>query len=473
MKQNNFITKTLKIDGMTCINCENKIEKTLKKINGIISAKVNYSKGIAIVTFDASVIHLSKIEQAIEILDYIVVKPGQEKRNGSNGLQVVGAIVILLAIYMIISRFGGFNIFNSFPEAKAGMGYGILFVIGLLTSIHCVAMCGGINLSQCAPFQKTDQDRGNKISNLRPSIQYNTGRVISYTIIGGIVGALGSVISFSGAAKGIVAIVAGTFMIIMGLNMLNIFPWLRRFNPRMPKIFAIKINEQKSSNRPLYVGLLNGLMPCGPLQAMQLYALSTGDPIKGALSMLLFSLGTVPLMFGLGALSTILRKKFASRMMTVSAGLVVILGLFMFSNGMALSGFAVPFTSNALTNPDSSRGAAAEMVDGIQVVTTTLASGRYEPIKVQAGIPVQWNIQAESKSINGCNNRIIIPEYNIEKPLEPGDNIIEFTPKESGTVAYSCWMGMIRSTISVYDNLNDQSQVLPEGDASQLPNCCR
>ena len=471
MKQSNFITRTLKIDGMTCISCENRLERVLKGANGVISAKVNYSKGIAIVTFDASVIRLSDIEKMIEELDYKVIKPEQEI-NQTNGLQAVGAIVILLAVYMIISRFGGFTFFNSFPEAKEGMGYGLLFVIGLLTSIHCVAMCGGINLSQCTSYQRAELS-GNKLPNFRPSIQYNLGRVVSYTVIGGIVGALGSVISFSGTAKGFVAIAAGVFMVIMGLNMLNLFPWLRKFNPRMPKLFAVKINEQKKSNRPLYVGLLNGLMPCGPLQAMQLYALSTGDPFKGAMSMLLFSLGTVPLMFGLGAVSSILTQKFTHKMMTVSAGLVVTLGIFMFSNGMALSGFAMPFTSNALTNYDSPEyGAAAEIIDGVQIVTTTLSSGEYEPIKVQAGIPVQWNIQAEPGSINGCNNRIIIPEYNIEKKLEPGDNVIEFTPDESGTIPYSCWMGMIRSQISVYDNLDDQSQVLPEADATQLTSCC-
>jgi hypothetical protein len=242
----------------------------------------------------------------------------------------------------------------------------------------------------------------------------------------------------------------------------------------MPKIFADKINEQKNGRRPLYVGLLNGLMPCGPLQAMQLYALSTGDPVKGALSMLLFSLGTVPLMFGLGAFSTFLTKKFTSRMMTVSAALVILLGASMFSSGMALSGFALPFASNALTNTASASagGAAAEVIDGIQIVTTTLSPGAYEPIRVQAGIPVQWNIQAEAGAINGCNNKIIIPEYGIEKKLEPGDNIIEFTPEESGIVPFSCWMGMIRSQISVYDSLDDQSQILPAGDAAQLPSCC-
>lgn len=474
----NFITKTLIIQGMTCVNCENRIERALKNKTGVVSINANYSKGIAIITFNAEIISLKEIENIIENLDYEIIKSEEKgidkgpSGTFNNTSQIVGILVIIMALYMIINRFGGFNFFNSFPEAKQGMGYGVLFFIGLLTSIHCVAMCGGINLSQCTKFQSVSS-KGSKISNLKPSILYNLGRVVSYTIIGGIVGALGSVVSFSGAGKGIVAIIAGVFMVIMGLNMLNIFPWLRKFNVRMPKIFATRIYEQKKSNRPLYVGLLNGLMPCGPLQAMQLYALSTGDPIKGALSMLLFSLGTVPLMFGLGALSSILTKKFASKMMTVSAILVVVLGVFMFQNGMALSGYALPLGQSPFSaSEESAKGATAEIIDGKQVVTTTLSSGGYEPINVQAGIPVQWNIQAEANSINGCNNKIIIPEYNIEKKLEPGDNIIEFTPTESGTVPFSCWMGMIRSQISVYDNLDNQSQPLPAGDDSALPSCC-
>ena len=182
-----LITKTLKIDGMTCVNCQNKIERELKNTKGIVGAKVNYSKGIAIVTFDASVIHLAGIEKVIEKLDYQVIKQGQLSNNitnnKSNNLQIVGVVFIILALYMIISRFGGFSIFNSFPEAKEGMGYGVLFVIGLLTSIHCVAMCGGINLSQCVPNQLTNLEKGSKISKLRPSLLYYTAnnRVRNYS----------------------------------------------------------------------------------------------------------------------------------------------------------------------------------------------------------------------------------------------------------------------------------------------------
>lgn len=441
----------LKIDGMTCVNCENRIERKLQSTKGIIKVKVRYSSGTADITYDEKIIRIEKIITIIERLGYKAVEE-TEKNKSADSSKVLGVCVILLALYMIMKRLGALDVFNAFPEAREGMGYGMLFVIGLLTSLHCVAMCGGINLSQTVSRNAQMSKSGTAV--LLPSVLYNSGRVISYTVIGGIVGAVGSVVSFSGTMKGVVQLAAGVFMIIVGLNMLNLFPGLRRLTPRMPKVFAKKINQQKSGKSPFIVGLLNGLMPCGPLQAMQLYALSTGSPVKGALSMLLFSLGTVPLMFGLGALSTFLSRKFTAKMMTVSAVLVVVLGISMFSSGMSLSGISL---SNIIGEAGS--GARneniAKVTDNVQVVTTKLSSGSYEPITVQKGIPVRWIIKAEKKDINGCNNEIIIPEFNIDKKLMAGDNIIEFTPTESGTFPYSCWMGMIRSRITVVDDIEN------------------
>mgnify|MGYP000925820023 CR=1 FL=1 len=443
--------KTLYIDGMTCTGCENRIEKKLRAEPGVRSTKASYSNGTVAVAFDPGMIGLDKITELIEQLDYKVKSTSQNAGQKTKYAKILGVALVLFALYMLINRFGGLNIFNAFPEAEEGMSYGMLFVIGLLTSVHCVAMCGGINLSQCVPQRPAQQTEGGKFSALTPSILYNLGRVISYTVIGGIVGAIGSVISFSGAAKGIVQLAAGVFMVIMGLNMLNIFPWLRKLNPRMPKIFARKINSQKRSNSPLYVGLLNGLMPCGPLQAMQLYALSTGNFFSGALSMFLFSLGTVPLMFSLGALSSILSRKFTARMMRFSAVLVVGLGVSMFSSGMSLSGFSVSAPVPAV----SASGNIAQIQNDVQIVTSRVLPGQYQPITVQKGIPVRWTLQADEGSINGCNNRILIPEYGLEKRLEPGENVVEFTPEESGSIPFSCWMGMIRSRIIVVDDLND------------------
>jgi plastocyanin domain-containing protein len=91
----------------------------------------------------------------------------------------------------------------------------------------------------------------------------------------------------------------------------------------------------------------------------------------------------------------------------------------------------------------------AQMRDGKQLVSSTLASGRYPDITVQAGTPVEWVINAPKGSINGCNNRMLIQAYGIEHAFEEGENVLAFMPQQAGTVRYTCWMGMIRGNIIV------------------------
>jgi uncharacterized protein len=298
---------------------------------------------------------------------------------------------------------------------------------------------------------------------------------------------LGLIIIPSGRFKGIVQLVAGVFMVIMGINMLGLFPSLRRIIPQMPEklqkgldsIFAKKSDEQKIGRSPLIVGFLNGFMPCGPLQAMQVYALSTGSPIKGGISMFLFCAGTIPLMFALGAASSALSgakgRAFSHRVMQIGAILVAALGLVMFSSGLSLSSFNSPTISDARkansenvnprtvqdrqqtpsapnttnTSPSEPKPFVPVMEDGMQIVKSTLRSNRYPAITVQQGIPVRWIINAPPGSITGCNYAAIFYEYGIEYVFQPGENIIEFTPTKAGRFRYSCWMGMIVSTITV------------------------
>lgn len=449
-----LVCKVLQVEGMTCTSCEMRIEKTLKKMEGVVEVKAMFSSSNVYVTYDVNVTGLDRIIEVVEKLDYKVKnKPGnqelskkKEKSENEDKLtinQLLGVVIILFALYIIIKNAIGFNFI---PQVNQNMGFGILFVVGLLTSLHCIAMCGGINLSQCISY-KFEGVESSKFSKMMPSLMYNGGRVVSYTIIGGIVGALGSLMSFSGTAKGIVAILSGVFMVIMGLNMLNIFPWLKKLNPRMPKIFGNKVHNNNGKHGPFYVGLINGLMPCGPLQAMQIYALGTGSFLAGAASMFFFSIGTMPLMFGFGAVSSIISRKFTNRMMKVSAILVIILGVVMTSRGLSLSGVNVALAA-------SESGSIATIEGGIQVVTTTLQSRSYTPIVVQRGIPVKWTIKADASNLNGCNNPVTIPKYNLQKKLVPGENIIEFMPEEEGNITYTCWMGMISSNIKVVDDIN-------------------
>ena len=502
-----LIRKIIKINGMTCSGCELRIENALKKTEGIISVKVKFSEASASVTFDANIISLDQIVVIIEKLDYkVVIAPEKGKENGKTGYalgtkefkrlganegkktkikapsvsddkitvnQFIGIGIILFAAYVVIKNTIGFNFL---PNITQNMGYGLLFVVGLLTSLHCIAMCGGINLSQCvnknADLKIENPSITNKFRALKPSLLYNSGRVVSYTIIGGIVGGIGSAITFSGSARGVVAILSGLFMLLMGLNMLNIFPWLKKFNPRMPKFFGNKIYNSSGKSGSFYVGLLNGLMPCGPLQAMQIYALGTGSILAGASSMFFFSLGTVPLMFGFGALSSLISGRFTKQMIKVSAVLVMALGIIMLNRGLGLSGINFAYAQD--TSP--SQSSISELQTDNQLVTTTLGANSFPPLIVQKGVPVVWDMKVDQAILNGCNGTLIIPKYNIQVTLKPGDNIIKFTPNESGDIPFTCGMGMIRSNIKVVDDITQISASdLKASDAQSVGggmSCC-
>lgn len=444
--QNSIEQQIIKIDGITCAACERKIEKAIKNLDGILSADVDYASATADVSYFSPKVDLNDIYDAIRNAEYeVIFDDTYEKESSHMTTLFIG--IILAGLYIIINNTVGFNFF---PQVTSSMGFGMLFIAGLFTSVHCIAMCGGISLSQCAGCGGCESK--NIYLRLKPNYLYNSGRVTSYTFLGGLAGALGSVFSVSLKGKAFISLVAGLFMIVMGINMLGINSVLRKIMPRLPKALTDKIDSTKNHKGSFIVGLLNGFMPCGPLQAMQLYALGTGSFLTGAVSMLIFGLGTVPLMFAFGAFSSLISSKFTKQMMKVSAMLVIILGVVMGRRGLSLAGINIaetllsPLGINFEQN-DSSKNAVIK--DGYQTVTTNLESGKYQPITVYADVPLKWTITADKENLNGCNNEIIIPEFNKQQKLVQGENIIEFTPTKTGTVTYTCWMGMISNTITV------------------------
>ena len=483
------IQKQLHIGGMTCINCQNKIEAGLGSLPGVEDVSVSYQSGTARLSYDAEQISYAQIEQTIRSLGYEVLSR-EERPDIARSASI---LAIIIALYVLLQRFGVLNLLVPSQLADSGMGYGALLVVGLLTSVHCVAMCGGIGLSQCLP---QDGMKGGAV--FLPSLLYNFGRVVSYTAVGFLLGLLGMAIGGSGGGvpillQGLLKLFAGAVMVVMGINMLGVFPWLRRLTLPIPKSITRAVNAEKAkTRRPFVVGLLNGLMPCGPLQSMQILALASGNPLTGALSMLLFSLGTVPLMLGLGSAVSALGKRFARAVTGVGAVLVAVLGLAMLSQGGSLSGMLPPerllllvvglaLAGLAVSIPVRGRslrfalvaaavavvlwagtlwryldegtaaadGSTVRMVDGVQVVNSTLSPGEYPTIMVQSGTPVRWVINAPAGSINGCNYRMIVRDLGLELSFEEGDNVLEFTPEKAGTIPYTCWMGMIRGSINV------------------------
>lgn len=327
------------------------------------------------------------------------------------------------------------------PNLGDKVGLGLMFIFGLLTSFHCIGMCGGIVIS-------------NSISNkgISSSVSYNLGRIISYTVLGAIVGSLGHVANFTGVWKGIVPIVGGIFMVLLAIKYLNIFPALKQLNIKMPAVFAKRIFGGKYSNT-FIIGLLSGLMPCGPLQMVQVYALGTKSVFIGAMSAFVFSLGTVPVLFVFGLINSAINKKYTRIVTRISAAIVLFLGVTMLGRGLALAGVDVRIPGFDASNYQQAayKQTESQEIPSIQVINTELKSDEYPAIVVKKGIPVRWNLKARDENLNECNNAIVIPKLKIEKKLYLGDNFIEFTPTDTGEIVYTCWMGMIKSKIKVID----------------------
>lgn len=449
------------VSGMTCAHCEMRVSKAAKSVPGVKSAVASFSRGTLSVSFDPGETDEGTL---YPLLVQVIEAEGYHLRGKARlrqpALKVIPVAIILLALYLILRYTIGFDFFGYIPKIDSTISLSALFVTGLLTSVHCIAMCGGINLSQSVGADGAEKN------NLRNPLLYNLGRVISYTVIGGVVGGIGSVLFLSETVKAVLLSLAAVGMLLMGLSMLGWLPWW--LTPRMPRFLSAKVGKKSAGKGPLVVGLLNGFMPCGPLQAMQLYALATGSILTGALSMFLFSLGTVPLMLGAGALFSTLKGKFAFVIQRVSAVLVVFFAVVMATNALSLFGVRAPTAleaapsataaveeaSDPLLQQALDKGYLPATIEGdVQRIQANLDPSVYPFIIVQKGIPVELTITAEEGNITGCNQTVVFPTFDVKKTLSAGDNVIKFTPNETGLISYTCWMGMLDGRILVVDDL--------------------
>ncbi|MBU3128370.1 sulfite exporter TauE/SafE family protein [Clostridium tagluense] len=450
----------IKVFEMTCTSCEARVERVVTKLDGVKTAKASFSDQSLTIEYDTDFCNNENIKTTIKAAGY--------STENSNNHKIVGIFIIVAAIILIGNSTGGIDM----TSRLNGATYFVLFIVGALTSIHCVGMCGGIMLSQ-----SINKDSKSKFDSMKPAILYNAGRVVSYTILGGIVGSLGSVLSLSLPVKAGLQIFAGLFMIMMGLNMSG-YSLFRKFNIKLPWS-ACKV--KKKPKTPFLVGVLNGLMPCGPLQTMQLYALGTGSAYKGALAMLIFSLGTVPLMLTFGAVSGLISKGYTKTLLKYSGILVVVLGMVMGTRGLALAGVNVPSTASLAatlsgnkTSASATPAAKPIIENGVQIVRMTADGAGYTPngLYIQKNMPVKWII--DGKALNSCNSQIIIPSLNIQRDLKPGENVIEFTPKDQD-INFSCGMGMIRGVFKVVDNVKAVDTSKPDASipapSSGMPGC--
>ena len=351
------------------------------------------------------------------------------------------------------------------------MGYGVVLLIGLVAAMStCIAVTGGLLLSVAARYNEQHPDWSG-IQKFRPHLYFNLGRIAGYTAFGAGVGALGSMLTISSRATGALMVAASLVMIILGLRLLKIFPWLSRLQPKMPKFLAHKIHDLSTTQHkaaPAALGALTFFLPCGFTQALQLYILTQGSWIKGALTMLVFALGTLPALLSVGVISSFAKGNFQRYFLKFAGALVVLLGVFNIGNGLTLAGVNVRLPGTSLSG--GARAAATVLDDpnvtydgNQQVVKMDVVAFKYQPnhFTIRQNVPVRWEINGVNTY--GCQSVILIPKLGITKFIQQGPNVQEFMPTEPGELQFHCSMGMYRGSFTVLPS--DQ----PVGDAATAP----
>jgi sulfite exporter TauE/SafE len=335
------------------------------------------------------------------------------------------------------------------------------FALGLATSVHCISMCGPMVVTYVVKCSDDESWRGR----LAPNLVYQGAKIGSYTLVGVVLGAIGSAFNID-AIRPWVMLAAGLFMIVLGLGMTGKVPWATRLTPRPPKALIRAISKLRKRAKeeaeegesslaiPAAFGLLTGFMPCAPLQAAELVAASSGSPLTGGLVMLAFGIGTAPLMLAFGTASSLVPKQWKGRLQVALAVVVMISGLIFLNRAALLTGFPVNSVAiaDALTGDRGSPAAGGYTIaeDGVAEVPIIILGAEYFPDSVTIPANTPARLIVDRQEDNPCSDRIVIPQLGVDVALRPnGTTEVALPASPPGTYQMTCQMGMMSGQIVV------------------------
>ncbi len=453
------------IDGMTCHSCEVMIERTWKKIPSVKKVEVDATRGRARIVTQGIPPTIAQLQDALGEEKYRVKPAHFQDRHTStlvkpsrpSIMQLVGLFALVLLLGKIFSSLG---LLRPSVTIGASTSVGAVFLLGLVAaSSSCIAVAGGLLLSSAATFNKRYGSTISSAQRMRPVVLFVSGRLLSYGILGGLIGLVGKALAPSPLMVGAITILAAVSMMVMGLEMLHLSPaWLKRMLPRMPKRLSHTVMDMESGQprwwTPVLLGAGTFFLPCGFTQALQLYALTTGSALTSGMILFAFALGTAPALLALGWASSSLKGKAGQFFFRFSGALVIVLGLWNLQNGFTITGHPLSWPSLGTSSfASASTGGSLASFDGkTQTVAMAVSSSGYQPnhFTIRAGVPTQWVVDATNAG--GCLTVLQAPQLGIRELLKPGSNTIAFTPQQPGTYSFSCSMGMYRGQITVVAN---------------------
>lgn len=378
---------------------------------------------------------------------------------------VIGGVVLLALGATVVGR-------GAPLPAADGASLPLVFLTGLLTGgLTCLAVQGGLLATTVAQRGHAREDGTTAPGGQAAPIAIFLGaKLVAYTILGALLGLFGAAVGLTPVARGWLQIAAGLFMLGVAGQLLELHPFFRRFSLQPPKWLQRRIRREAKRDSlfaPATLGALTVFIPCGTTQAMMVAAVGTGSPARGALVMFAFVLGTTPLFFTLGYLTSRLGGALQGAFRRVAAIAVLVLASFSLWAGLALVGAPVadpaalvgvnvgvvpPPAATAATGAISppAAGATDQAGAAVQEVTITAEPRAYAPNRVQfkAGQPARLKVMTGQQV--GCTSIFTIPSLGIEQALRRNSEATFDIPTDRpGRIRFTCGMGMYSGTIEV------------------------
>jgi sulfite exporter TauE/SafE/copper chaperone CopZ len=441
-------TQKFSVRGTTCDSCEVVIERQVKQLDGVIGVDASHKQGIVSVTTKKGCT-LSKEDLQPILKEHGYTLSDHKEPSGTSdwNWKKIGLYALIIWITYKILSATGFLTYS--PTIEQSSGYLGVFAIGVIASLSsCTAVLSGLVVAVSASAAKAKAHLTRE-ERLRPHVLFNLGRLIGFLFFGAIIGWIGSALQLSLTFNGLLILIVALVMIGIGVNLLDVIPARTTFL-KPPKWLSHKIHDLSSSHHPgvpFVLGALTFFLPCGFTQAMQLYALSLGDPLSSGVLMAIFALGTVPALLGIGAFTSSAAGTKLKKITAIAGVLVVTLGISNVQNAFALLDWnPLSFASSGYEIDYS----AVSIFDGKQYIQMEISErGVYLPntLTVVEDIPVQWDIYGAD--FMGCADTLVMRQFGVNTYLKSGPNTVEFTPTKTGQFTFSCSMGMIRGTMNV------------------------
>ncbi len=329
-------TLTFYVSGTHCNACKILIEDVLNDQIGVENVQVNLKQETVSLetSLDDSQHKLAEmLTEKIKHNGYSLSVDKKAREKNENGViwQALPIGLAFLALFFVVQKSGILNF---------GLGSTVTpvtsFIIGLVASVSsCLAVVGGLVLSLSATVSQ------DSVSDVKPMILFHAGRLASFAVLGGVLGAIGSAIGISFTVTAILGIVASAVMIVLGLNLVGLF---KRNVIALPAgFFNFFRKVEHKTIAPFLVGVGTFFLPCGFTQAIQVVALSSGSFLSGMLIMTAFALGTLPMLAFLSFGSASFAQSKHAPLFFKSTGVVVIgLGAFALLAGLAGLGIIDP-----------------------------------------------------------------------------------------------------------------------------------